>query len=75
MALQKKNKEIKEIKKKCRFLCKSKHMERLTMHEQCSGGKADGGVQMGGGGVKSVYMFVSLSAFSSMAPLIGGQAA
>ncbi len=28
-----------------------------------------------GGGVKSVYMFVSLSAFSSMAPLIGGRAA
>lgn len=31
--------------------------------------------QRWGGRVKSVYMFVSLSAFSSMAPLIGGRAA
>lgn len=43
---------------------KSKHTQRHAYTEQ-----------QRWGGVKSVYMFVSLSAFSSMAPLIGGRAA
>lgn len=43
---------------------KSKHTQRRTCTEEQRWGR-----------VKSVYMFVSLSAFSSVAPLIGGRAA